>query len=344
MFSINFCKTKDIHHLMKFIGDHWSKDHILAKNINFMKWQHYEKEKKFYNFIVAKKNKDLIGCHGFISHSHFSKKLLLNNTIWMVNWLAIKGAPNPGLDLIFFPQNNLRYNRIGTIGCNKKAKTIYKKMGFKVGNMKHYFTINSKIKSFKIIKVSKKIHQNLNKDLSSKKIKYLKSDLKLKIFGNDTMGLVKKYGKDETFFQNRYINHPYYRYKIYLIYDFKKVVGFFVIRVCKFKKKKALRIVDFFGYEDALVGISSALQKLLLETKAEYVDFYEYGIKNSIMLKSGLVKNSFKNDIIIPNYFEPFVKKNINLGWAIKTKNSKITPMFKGDCDQDRPSLLKVKN
>ena len=61
------------------------------------------------------------------------------------------------------------------------------------------------------------------------------------------------------------------------------------------------------------------------------------------MLKSGLVKNSFKNETIIPNYFEPFVKKNINLGWAIKTNKVKITPMFKGDCDQDRPSLLRGK-
>ena len=343
MFSINFCKTKSIHDLMKFIGDHWSEEHILARDINFMKWQHYEKEKKFYNFIIAKKNKDLIGCHGFISHSNFSKKLLSNNTIWMINWFAIKGTPNPGLSLIFFPQNNLRFNRIGTIGCNKKAKTIYKKMGFKVGNMKHYFIINSKIRSFKIIKLSKKINKTSNKDLSNKSIKYLKSDLRLKIFGNNTDELVKKYAKDETFFQNRYIKHPYYKYKIYLIYSFKNVVGFFVIRVCKFKKSKALRIVDFFGHEEALVGINFALEKLLVETKAEYIDFYEYGIKNSIMLKSGFVKNMFDNKIIIPNYFEPFVKRNIKLGWAIKTNNLKMTPMFKGDCDQDRPSLLRSK-
>ena len=329
---------------MKFISEHWSPDHILAKDIKFMKWQHQEK-KNIYNFIIAKENKKIIGCHGFISHSQFSKKLISNNTVWMVNWFAIKGTPNPGLDLIFFPQNKLKFNRIGTIGCNKKAKILYKKMGFKVGNMNHYFIINPKINSFKIIDKPTNFNKISIKDSSDKKIKHLKGKLKLKIFGSDIDGLIEKYGKDEAYFQNRYISHPHYKYKIYLIYHSVNVMGFFVTRICKYKKRKALRIVDFFGHEEALIGVNSALQRLIVEINAEYVDFYEYGIKESIMLRSGLTKNNFKNNITIPNYFEPFVKKNINLGWAIKSKNTKVIHMFKGDCDQDRPSILKgIKN
>ena len=69
-------------------------------------------------------------------------------------------------------------------------------------------------------------------------------------------------------------------------------------------------------------------------------DFYEYAIGDSIMSKSGLHKNHFNDQIIVPNYFEPFVRKNINLKWAIKSSNSVMTPMFKGDCDQDRPKIL----
>ena len=58
------------------------------------------------------------------------------------------------------------------------------------------------------------------------------------------------------------------------------------------------------------------------------------------MSKSGLHKNNFNDQIVVPNYFEPFVKKNINLKWAIKSNNPVMTPMFKGDCDQDRPNKL----
>lgn len=340
MVSINFCSSDNISSLMKFIGDNWASEHILAKDLEFMKWQHYEGENSRYNFIIAKSNSNIIGCHGFINHSHFSKKLSSNDTVWLVNWFAIKGTPNPGLDLLFFPEKNLKFNRIGTIGCNEKATTIFKKLGFEVGELKHYFAINPKFNEFKLINKPKNLPKSSLNNKENKKIKLLNGNLELSIFGNNAEKLVKKFGKDETFFNNRYIKHPYYKYKIYWIYHSKDSIGFFVTRICKFKERRALRIVDFFGYDDALIGINNPLEKLLTEIDAEYVDFYEYGIDDLVMSKSELNRNNFNNEIIIPNYFEPFVKKNINLRWAIKSNSSTMIPMFKGDCDQDRPNQL----
>ncbi len=333
----------NIKSIQNFFKKNWKTKHILAKNSKIFKWLHYNPFEKKYNFLIFKRKNNILGFLGIIKNSKFSNGLNCFDTIWLTTWVAKKTELGVGALLLMYAIKYYKYSKIGTIGCSKEAKTVYKKMGFKVGNMNHYFIINSKIKSFKLIDKPKNLNKIFFKDSPDKKIKHLKGNLKLKIFENDIGGLIEKYGKDEAYFQNRYINHPYYKYKIYLIYDLRKVVGFFVIRICKFKKKKALRIVDFFGYEEALVGINFALQKLLLETKAEYVDFYEYGINNSIMLKSGFTKNSFKNEIIIPNYFEPFIKKNINLGWAVKTNKLKTTPMFKGDCDQDRPSLPRGK-
>ena len=77
-----------------------------------------------------------------------------------------------------------------------------------------------------------------------------------------------------------------------------------------------------------------------ISANAEYADFYEYAIDSSIMLQTGLLKNNFDNKIIIPNHFQPFLKKNICLKWSVKSNNSSMTPIFKGDCDQDRPSML----
>jgi hypothetical protein len=330
----------NIKSIQKFLEKNWKKKHILAINSKIFNWFHYNPSEKKYNFLIFKKKSNILGFLGILKNSKFSNGLIFFDTIWLTTWVAKKAELGVGIALLMHSIKCYKYSTIGTIGCNKKARTIYKKMGFRVGNMKHYFSINSKIKSFKIIMESKKISKTHNKYPSNKRIEHLKGDLKLKIFGNDVDELVKKYGKDETYFKNRYINHPYYKYKIYLIYDLKIVVGFFVTRICIYKKRKALRIVDFFGQEKALIDINPALQKLIVQIKAEYVDFYEQGIKNSIMLKSGLTKNRFNSKIIIPNYFEPFLKRNINLGWAIKTNNTKVSPMFKGDCDQDRPSSL----
>ena len=47
----------------------------------------------------------------------------------------------------------------------------------------------------------------------------------------------------------------------------------------------------------------------------------------------------FKKNIIIPNYFEPFKRENIKLRYAI-WPDKKTLPIFKGDCDQDRPNVI----
>ena len=308
-----------------------------------MKWQHYSNKKNRYNFVIATFNSKIIGCHGFISHSHFSEELSSNDTVWLVNWLALKGLPNPGLDLLFFPMKSLNFKKIGTVGCNSRATAIFKALGFKVGELNHYFAVNPNISNFSLIIAPKNLMNSLkssSKNIQSKKLKLTNSKFQLGVFGKDIDKLIKKFGKDETYFINRYIRHPYYKYKIYWIYSLNNSLGFIVTRICKFQDKKALRIVDFFGHDKALIGINVPLQQLLVKIGAEYVDFYEYAIDDLVMSKSGLHKNNFNDQIVVPNYFEPFVKQNINLRWAIKTSNSIMTPMFKGDCDQDRPNKL----
>ena len=68
---------------------------------------------------------------------------------------------------------------------------------------------------------------------------------------------------------------------------------------------------------------------------------YCYGISKKTVISSGLKKNTFKD--IIPEYYEPFVNKNINLncGYYVKKKKNKIR-LFKGDGDRDRPSILSL--
>ena len=80
------------------------------------------------------------------------------------------------------------------------------------------------------------------------------------------------------------------------------------------------------------------MQELLISEKSEYIDFYQYGISKNTFRNSGFIDVE-KTKIIVPNYFEPFIKKNINLNFAYKSsiKNRKIY-FFKGDGDQDRPN------
>lgn len=79
---------------------------------------------------------------------------------------------------------------------------------------------------------------------------------------------------------------------------------------------------------------------VICNVTAEYVDFYNIGIKEISSTTSGFIKRDSTSEVIIPNYFEPFEKKNIDLGYAYKCDNNFNFCIFKGDSDQDRPNLI----
>tara|TARA_B100001287_G_C22288546_1_gene347192 strand:+ start:45 stop:254 length:210 start_codon:yes stop_codon:yes gene_type:complete len=69
------------------------------------------------------------------------------------------------------------------------------------------------------------------------------------------------------------------------------------------------------------------------------LDFLVGGLDNKILKKIGFNKKEKKMNI--PNHFEPLNKKSNFLNYGIfLNKYNKKTLVFKGDGDQDRPSIL----
>ena len=151
--------------------------------------------------------------------------------------------------------------------------------------------------------------------------------------------------KTNKYILNRYFKHPFYEYNIYKIESNKKTIAIFVTRICKFNKKTAIRIVDFFGKIQNFHHGKYLFRHLLKKNNSEFIDIYSYGIPKLNLAKSGLdnVEKYKKNKIIIPNYFEPFLKENVKLPYAFKAskKIEKKVRFFKGDSDLDRPNILK---
>ena len=140
---------------------------------------------------------------------------------------------------------------------------------------------------------------------------------------------------------NRYFNHPNYKYKIYILRDNQKYLcSLLVVRKIRFKNSSLLRLVDYQGNKNFLSRIYTPLQELLKAEKSEYIDFYQHGLAEKIFKNSGFI-NTEETNFIVPNYFEPFVRKKIKLNFAYKSsvKNKKIY-FFKGDGDQDRPNRV----
>jgi hypothetical protein len=100
-----------------------------------------------------------------------------------------------------------------------------------------------------------------------------------------------------------------------------------------------MRIIDFSGDSSILAYIGKSIRRLLIKEDLEYIDFWQYGIDDSLLKKSGF---SLVNDqIIIPNLFEPFVNKNGKIAAAFKlAEKNQPFYIFKADGDQDRPNAL----
>ena len=79
---------------------------------------------------------------------------------------------------------------------------------------------------------------------------------------------------------------------------------------------------------------------LLKKFNAEYLDFYS-SEKIPMYLNQYINKNSYDSNIIIPNYFEPFVQSNIKIrGGVFFNRLKKKYFFFKAEGDSERPNLL----
>ena len=98
-----------------------------------------------------------------------------------------------------------------------------------------------------------------------------------------------------------------------------------------------LRIVDIYGDLNFAPDCTSEWVGLLQKEQAEYVDCIQAGWPPVIFKNMGFRLKTETE--MIPEYFEPLVKKNVAIRYAVKPGSS-MNLFFKGDGDQDRPNML----
>ncbi|HEY3593209.1 MAG TPA: hypothetical protein VGL13_05025, partial [Polyangiaceae bacterium] len=143
--------------------------------------------------------------------------------------------------------------------------------------------------------------------------------------------------KTRVFLYHRYLTHPFYRYEAFLLSDGpnRAVV---VTRACSHAGARALRVVDYLGSPLPLSGAGRAFTSLLVDSRAEFVDFYCSGL-SAELAAAGFRTVRGDDAPILPGYFEPFAARNVDLLFAIKGPPGRLV-ICKGDADQDRPSQL----
>ena len=64
----------------------------------------------------------------------------------------------------------------------------------------------------------------------------------------------------------------------------------------------------------------------------------EFGLSESEERILGMAVLDPQGEVVIPNYFEPFLQENIVITAAVRNPSDERYVIFKGDSDQDRPS------
>ena len=344
-YRFEFCTEETVERLIEFIDVYWQKNHILVQSRELFDWQHKAGDGE-YNFALAISNKtnEICGIQGFIPSGHFSKDLEDNNETWLAIWKVRDDIKAPGLGAAILKFIRKRYKTVCALGLNKLVLPFYATFKYQVGVLNHHVLINNECQNFSILQpgVWKKIelyHPITGYELVEQTIETIS---KLNIRSEKNVFFTKPL-KDVNFLINRYLRHPIYDYKVYAISEDDLISGFLVTRHVSLKNSTIIRVIDYQGSFDHLSKLYNPLIKILKKYDAEYIDFMQFGIPVTFLQKAGFIDVFEYQDMVVPDYFEPFVNTNIVIDFAYKTKNPE--PNFficKGDGDQDRPSSIGV--
>lgn len=340
-YEIRLGKYKDIESIMQFIDEHWKKNHIIAIDRNFFKYEFVDGENVNFCIAIDKVSHEIAGLIGFLYCSN-PNRVDLKPDIWGSIWKVKEGhMPFLGIEISKRLETLTNCRMELGVGLNPKTAVPLREKIFKdcVAKMDHYYILNNQKEYHKLALINNKI---INDNVNTSKVeveeilsyKDLVNKVDLSILEN------KVPYKDVWYVNKRFFEHPYYCYKVFGIKEnlqdkFKALI---VFRENTNEEAKCLRIVDFYGQDKYFSYLNNFFVNIMLDKDYEYIDFYAYGFSKEMVLQAGFNEKQEDDGNIIPNYFEPYVQKNVDI-WINHPKNISGVKLFKADADQDRPNF-----
>lgn len=330
-YEIRLAKTEDIDAIMKFIDAYWKQDHILARNRGLFEYEHVDGEVVSFLIAVERYSNEIAGVLGYIPASKDSSRLDVWTGIWKV-----KDGVMPLLGMELYKRLQPMVGARSLLGVGDNPKTTGRLLrtltnDFNTWRMNHYYFLAEKAK-YDIAEIVDLHKQTPNPHIVTNAV----------VLSN--IGEVEKFidlteidgipHKDLWYIEHRYFKHPVFKYEVYgLQLDDQKAL--MIIRLQEYKHENVARIVDYIGDQDCFSGIYSFISDYLKNNNCEYADFYVHGFEEKYIFDAGFVERKKNDRNIIPNYFCPFVRENIDIWVSGNIANGLFV---KADGDQDRPN------
>lgn len=332
-YEFRYADVSDINELMIFINDNWKSGHILSKNKELFEYE-FLKENGDVNFLMAidKEKNTIEGVIGFLETAYNQDTTDVWTSIWKVregNMLFLGSELQKRLE----SKKGIRY--VMGIGDNPdtSARILKKKFGRNIIKMKHYYILSDR-DQFYVAKVMHRDNAN-NRRKFKENIFEIHSIEQLtgSINFNNCQDLVPQ--KNSFYYEKRFFKHPIYTYKIFAIGKKDKADAFFVVRTQECNNRKVLRVVDYYGEEELIEEMGIWLKEKIESENYEYADFLCYGFEHRFFVNGGFSLLKEDDDNIIPDYFYPFERRNIDILCDYPDVDIRIC---KADGDQDRPN------
>jgi hypothetical protein len=332
--------------LRQFIEQHWRKDHIFVTCKELFDWQHLDRKRGRYNFVIGIdiQTQAIHGILGFIPLTQFDPEIEFKRLCWLAIWKVQDEAQGHklGRHILSYLEDTVKPDVISAVAASSMTLRMYEDRGYQVGRLRQHFILNPDKDIFQMV-ANKKPGQPSASESTHASHKRLELATENDIINDETDCFLTQKDlpqKSPNYLVNRYFRHPVYRYQTYRILERERTTGIIVTRVCNNKESCAIRIVDFVGPSAALRGLREEWFHLLKNINAEYIDFYCAGINEDDLIASGFLCCEEGDEIIIPNHFEPFSKTKVNIDYSISTPVGVAYRMVKGDSDQDRPNFI----
>lgn len=333
LYEFRMASENEIDKIMAFIGRYWGNpNHILATDRDFFVYEYCTLGFPSVFLAIEKTSKEIAAmqCLYFYEKEYIAGKSDMATGMFLANPSC--HTPFIGIELHKRVLDILKPRSYIAPGVNLRtsAPLLKRFLKHRVERMRQFYILgnNKEFNVADIKKVSKAESKFSYKQLDMKY--FSTADEMYAEFDDESFRSRMPY-KDRWYIERRYFNHPIYKYKLYGITN-RTVIVFREIMV---EKTRILRIVDILGEPGNIRYAANAFQNLINIGQYEYLDIYEQTMDENDLHAAGFVERLQDDINIIPNYFEPYVKRNVEI-WV--NRRDEISYCFKADGDQDRPN------
>ena len=337
IYEIRWARLDEGDKCMEFLRKYWNSNHVLAKDKVMFDFQHRDVDK--YNVVIGynKVTHEIDGYWGMIPVALYDHELANNGDWWGAILKVNKDVKNAeigwlALRMYKFITNIDGAKSWGFFALGPQGKAFEWRLYKYKGWVNQYYIANNQVDNFKVGKNLKK--QEFAEITSTMNIKEIELD-EIKTLPASTY----KPQKSLTFLQNRYVKHPYFKYRFLGVYQEDILKSIWVYRILTVPEKgSVIRIMDMIGNIEGIGNIGAEVQRLLEEKNCEYLEVMNYGIAPEVFHRLGFQKNELGQDnVIVPDYFYPYECVNAPLNFGYNGYEDYC--IFKADGERDRPNL-----